>query len=63
MESGIPSNVASAIGGFKMKEGICGKSRRPRGGNLPSDAKLWEEFEFVGDVHIQAKSDPDHRNE
>ena len=27
-----------------MKEGISGGSRRPRGGNLPSDAKLWEEL-------------------
>jgi hypothetical protein len=40
----MPINVDSAIGGFKMKEGICGKSRRARGGSLPSDAKLWEEL-------------------
>ena len=32
------------MGGFKMKQGICGRSRTPRGGNLPSDAKLWEEL-------------------
>jgi hypothetical protein len=44
MGSGIPFNVGSPIGGFKMKEGISGGSRRPRGGNLPSDAKLWEEL-------------------
>jgi hypothetical protein len=44
MRSGIPFNVGSAMGGAKMKEGMSGSSRRPRGGNLPSDAKLWEEL-------------------
>jgi hypothetical protein len=27
-----------------MKEGVSGLSRRPRGGKLPPDAKLWEEL-------------------
>lgn len=28
-----------------MQEGKSGLSRRPRGGTLPSDAKLWEALE------------------
>jgi hypothetical protein len=28
--------------GNNMKEGMSGLSRRPRRGNLPADAKLWE---------------------
>jgi hypothetical protein len=34
--------VDASIREFKMKEGMSGSSRRPRGENLPADAKLWE---------------------
>jgi hypothetical protein len=45
MRSGIEFDEVLAIrGGGKMKEGMSGLSRRPRGGSLPSDAKLWEEL-------------------